>query len=493
MPDKRVRTRFAPSPTGFLHIGGVRTALYAQLLAKKHGGDFLLRVEDTDQARLVPGAVENLCRTLHQLDITPDEGVWLDENGAVTERGGYGPYTQSKRQAIHQKYAQELVAMDKAYPCFCTAERLDELRQTQEITKRPTGYDGHCRNLDKQEAQNRIANGEKHVIRLKLPKEGNVTIHDVIRGDVTFDWKLIDDQVIIKSDGMATYHLASMVDDHDMAITHVIRGEEWLSSAPKHVFIYESFGWELPVFAHLPLILNPDKSKLSKRQGDVAAEDYLQKGYLPQALINFLALLGWNPSGEREIYSHDELAELFNLEKINKAGAVFNLEKLNWLNNHYLRLLPDEEYLALINPHLPAEEQDHEFKQRIAFLFRERLTLPSEISAWSEFFFADKLDYSAVKLNWKDHSTDEAVERLKTAKTWIEELAEEQKHDASVIETIIKDKIQTQGWGNGDTLWPLRVALSGAEKSPSPFELIAAYGQKRSLARIDEALAFLLK
>ncbi len=493
MPDKRVRTRFAPSPTGFLHIGGVRTALYAQLLAKKHGGDFLLRVEDTDQARLVPGAVENLCRTLQQLNITPDEGVWLDENGVVMEHGEYGPYTQSKRQANHQKYAQELIAMDKAYPCFCTAERLEELRQTQEITKRPTGYDGHCRNLDKQEVQARLAKGEKHVIRLKLPQEGKVTVHDVIRGEVNFDWKLIDDQVIIKSDGMATYHLASMADDHDMGITHVIRGEEWLSSTPKHIFIYQAMGWELPVMAHLPLILNPDKSKLSKRQGDVAAEDYLQKGYLPQALINFLALLGWNPSGEREIYSHDELAELFNLEKINKAGAVFNLEKLNWLNNHYLRLLPDAEYLALINPHLPSEEQDHEFKQRIAFLFRERLTLPAEISAWSEFFFAEKLDYSAVKLNWKDHSTDEAVERLKTAKTWIEQLSEDQQFDVNTIETTIKNNLQAQGWSNGDTLWPLRVALSGAEKSPSPFELIATYGQKRSLARIDEALAFLLK
>lgn len=492
MTDKRIRTRFAPSPTGFLHIGGVRTALYAQLLAKKHNGDFLLRIEDTDQARLVPGSVENLCRTLKQLDITPNEGVWLDEQGAIIERGEHGPYTQSKRQARHQKYAQELMAKDKAYPCFCTPERLEELRRTQEITKRPTGYDGHCRNLDKQETQARIANGEKHVIRLKLPQEGKVTIHDVIRGEVTFDWKLIDDQVIIKSDGMATYHLASMADDHDMGITHVIRGEEWLSSAPKHVFLYQTMGWELPIMAHLPLILNPDKSKLSKRQGDVAAEDYLKKGYLPQALINFLALLGWNPSGEQEIYSHTELAELFNLEKINKAGAIFNLEKLNWLNNHYLRLLPEQEYLALIYPHLPAGA-DEEFKQRIAFLFRERLTLPSEIKAWSEFFFTDRLDYSGVKLSWKDHPESEAVERLKASRKWIEELTQDQEFDSKAIETSIKDKLQAQGWGNGDTLWPLRVALSGAEKSPSPFELLATYGQKKSLARIDEALACLLK
>lgn len=492
MPDKRVRTRFAPSPTGFLHIGSVRTALYAQLLAKKYNGDFLLRIEDTDQARLVPGSVKNLCRTLKQLDITPNEGVWLNEQGAIMEHGEFGPYTQSKRKSIHQKYAQGLVAMDKAYPCFCTSERLEELRRTQEITKRPTGYDGHCRNLDKQEAQNRIANGKKHVIRLKLPQEGSVTIHDVIRGDVIFDWRLIDDQVIIKSDGMATYHLASIADDHDMGITHVIRGEEWLSSSPKHVFIYQAFSWELPVFAHLPLILNPDKSKLSKRQGDVAAEDYLQKGYLPQALINFLALLGWNPSGEQEIYSHDELAELFNLEKINKAGAVLNPEKLNWLNNHYLRLLPEQEYLALIYPHLPAEA-DKEFKQRIAYLFRERLTLPSEIKNWSEFFFTNKLDYSKVKLNWKDHSKNETVERLEASKKWIEDLNQDQEFDAKIIETIIKDKLQAKGWGNGDTLWPLRVALSGIEKSPSPFELIATYGQKKSLARIDEALAFLLK
>jgi nondiscriminating glutamyl-tRNA synthetase len=387
MSEKRIRTRFAPSPTGYLHIGGVRTALYAEFVAKQAGGDFLLRIEDTDQSRYVEGAVESLCHAMKQLGIKPDEGVWLDDDGKIIQKGDHGPYIQSERKHIHQEYAKKLVEMDKAYYCFCTAERLDEVRKMQELTKRPTGYDGHCRNLSADEVQKRLEAGEAHVIRLKLPEEGSVTINDAIRGDVSFDWKLIDDQVIIKSDGMATYHLASMADDHDMKISHVIRGEEWLSSTPKHIFIYESFGWDLPVFAHLPLILNPDKSKLSKRQGDVAAEDYLKKGYLPEALINFLALLGWNPTADREIYTKQELIDLFDLSKVNKAGAVFQIDKLNWLNNHYLREMDLESYFDLVLPHLNAFKEDEDFKQRVAILYRERMVLPSDITDQSLYLF----------------------------------------------------------------------------------------------------------
>ncbi len=493
MAQKRVRTRFAPSPTGQLHIGGVRTTLYAEMLAKQSGGDFLLRIEDTDQSRFVPGATESLCRTLKRLGIEPNEGVWIDDNDQIIQKGDSGPYIQSQRKEKHQAYAKQLIDMDKAYYCFCTEERLTQMRQQQELTHQPTGYDGLCRKLDPAEAKRRVEAGEPHVIRLKLPKEGNVTVDDAIRGKVTFDWKLIDDQVIIKHDGMATYHLASMADDHDMQITHVTRAEEWLPSTPKHIFIYQAFGWELPVFAHLPQLVNADRSKLSKRQGDVSAESYLDKGYLPEALINFLALLGWNPKADQEIYTHDELIKLFDLSKINKSGAFFNQEKLDWFNNHYLRQKPADEYFTLVQPYLPSDEKDLDFKRRIALLFWERLNLPSEITGLSSFMFQASLDYSNVPLTWKDHPKEEAVERLKAAKSWIEQLDDSKLADVKNFEEQIKESIKNKGWGNGDTLWPLRVALSAQDKSPSPFELIVAYGKERSIKRIDEALAYLLK
>ncbi len=494
MTQKRVRVRAAPSPTGFIHVGNLRTFIYDDFLAKQSGGDFVLRIEDTDQERFVPGAIEKLILTLKRMGIEPNEGVWLaDDDKTIVQRGDHGPYIQSERKTRHQEVAKELLARDKAYYCFCTEERLGEMRKLQEAAHQPTGYDGHCRRIDKIEAEKRVAAGEEHVIRLKMPEEGAAVVNDIIRGTVKFDWKLVDDQVIVKKDGMATYHLAAMVDDHDMEITHILRGEEWLSSAPKHVFIFEAMGWEAPAFAHVPLILNPDRSKLSKRQGDVFAEQYLDKGYLPEALINFLALLGYNPKDDQEIYTREELTRLFDLSKVNKAGAIFNIEKLNWLNNHYLRQKSEADYLALVLPHLPAEETDADLKRRVALLFRERLVLPSEITALSTFIFLTHLDYSTASLTWKDRTKDEAIERLKTAKAWISELSDTDALDVSKVETTIKSKIVEKGWGNGDTLWPLRVSLSGLDKSPSPFELIATYGKNRALARIDDALAYLLK
>ncbi|MDD2785707.1 MAG: glutamate--tRNA ligase [Patescibacteria group bacterium] len=494
MAQKRIRLRAAPSPTGYMHIGNLRTYIYDLLLAKQTGGDFILRIEDTDQSRFVEGATVNLCKTLKRLGIVPNEGVWLAEDGeTLMQRGEFGPYIQSERKAKHQKYAQKLLDMDKAYYCFCTEDRLAEMRKLQEATHQPTGYDGHCRKLDIGEAKKRVEAGESHVVRLKLPKEGSVVIDDAIRGKVNFDWKLIDDQVIVKQDGMATYHLASMVDDHDMEITHVLRGEEWLSSAPKHIFIYQAFGWEVPIFAHLPLLLNPDRTKLSKRQGDVSVESYLDKGYLPQTLINFLALCGWNPSDKQEIYSIEELTRLFNLSKVNKSGAIFNLEKLNWLNNHYLREMDVNDYLKLVDMHLPRDEKDVDFKGRIALMFRDRLNVPSDITELSSFMFKSTLDYAATTLTWKDHSVEEAVERMETVRQWIEQIDDSKLKEVKSVEEDIKSKIVDKGWGNGDTLWPLRVALSGQDKSPSPFELIVAYGKERTLARIDEAVAYLLK
>ena len=493
MSDK-IRVRFAPSPTGFLHIGGLRTALYNELLARQSGGNFILRIEDTDRTRFVEGGIENICRSLKTMGITPDEGVWLDEKGQITERGEHGPYLQSERKDRHTAYAIRLMDMDKAYYCFCDEKRLAELRESQQLAHQPTMYDGKCRSLTRSEAEKRITAGEKYVIRLKLPKQGKVTAKDMIHGYISFDWALVDDQVIIKSDGFPTYHLANTCDDHDMGITHVIRGDEWIASLPKHLFIYEAFEWTPPKFAHLPLLLNPDRSKLSKRQGDVAVEDYLKKGYLPEALLNFIALLGWNPTGDREIYTHDELVKMFDLTKVNKSGAVFNIEKLNWLNEHYIRAMKDEDYLALVHPFVEDKTDDHQFADRVLLLVRDRVTLPSQIPDLTANFFKTDLDYSSVSLTWKSQTKEEAVTRLKGVQELLMEISE----DAFVRpgartehEKTIKGFITAQGWGNGDTLWPLRVALSGEEKSPSPWELLEVLGKERSLKRIAAAIHYL--
>jgi nondiscriminating glutamyl-tRNA synthetase len=309
-----IRTRFAPSPTGYMHVGNMRTALFSYLLAKHNGGTFLLRIEDTDKTRQVENGIEIILKSLYWGGIKPDEGVMLDEKGEITQKGKFGPYIQSERLLIYQKYAQELLDKGHAYYCFCSSERLEKLRDLQQKNKLPTGYDGECLKLKPDEALARVKAGDKYVVRLKMPKEGETVFTDLIRGEVRFQNKLVDDQVLIKADGFPTYHMAVVVDDHLMEITHVIRGEEWVSSAPKHIQLYKYLGWELPQFAHLPLLLNPDKSKLSKRQGDVAVEDYRKKGYLPEAIINFIAFLGWNPGTEKELFSMDELIKEFNPE-----------------------------------------------------------------------------------------------------------------------------------------------------------------------------------
>jgi exopolysaccharide biosynthesis WecB/TagA/CpsF family protein len=314
-----VRTRFAPSPTGFLHIGGLRTALYNYLYAKQHKGKFILRIEDTDQERLVPNAQQQLIQTLKSFNLEFDEGPGIE--------GKYGPYIQSQRLHLYQEYVQKLLDSKAAYYCFCTTERLQELREMQEQVHQPSKYDRHCLQLNIKEIEEKIKNNEPHVVRLRIP-EGHTSFNDLIRGEVSVDNQVLDDQIILKSDGYPTYHLANVVDDHLMKITHVIRGEEWIPSTPKHIILYQAFGWLPPEFSHLPLLLNADKSKLSKRQGDVAAEDYLQKGYLPEALLNFIALLGWNPGTDDEIFSLSELTTKFTLEKVQKSGAVFNIQKL---------------------------------------------------------------------------------------------------------------------------------------------------------------------
>ncbi len=489
MSDK-FRVRFAPSPTGFLHIGSLRSALYNELFAQHHGGTFILRIEDTDRARFVQGGIENICNSLKACGVIPREGVWLDEKGAIIERGEYGPYIQSQRIERHKAYAKKLVDTDKAYYCFCSELRLEELRKEQQLAGRPTLYDGKCRALTPAEAEKRIANSEPHVIRLKLPKQGTISAWDVIRDEIKFDWALIDDAVVIKTDGYPTYHLAATCDDHDMEISHVIRGEEWISSLPKHVFIYEAFGWTPPKFAHLPLLLNADHSKLSKRQNDVAVADYLNKGYLPSALLNFVALLGWNPTGDREIYTHEELTQMFDLAKVNKSGAVFNLEKLNWLNERYIKSMTAENYLTIVSPLVQDKTDDHSFADRCLLLVRDRVTLPGDVVALTQNLFKDKLDYSKASLTWKTQPKVQARERLQAVRELLEGVTDAdfvQSGARATFETDIKQLIANKGWGNGDTLWPLRVALSGEEKSPNPFELLETLGKRRSLDRIAAA------
>ncbi len=486
-----VRVRFAPSPTGYLHIGGLRTALYNELFARRHGGTFILRIEDTDRTRLVEDAIKGLCQSLERCGVIPTEGIWIDKKGEMIHRGDHEPYLQSERKEKHLAYAKQLVQMDKAYYCFCTSERLEELRKQQEMLKQPTMYDGRCRAIPLPEAEKRIAAGETHVIRLKLPRQGKISFHDEIRGPVEFEWALIDDQVIIKSDGFPTYHLAATCDDHDMEITHVIRGEEWVSSSPKHLFIFESFGWTPPKYAHLPLLLNADRSKLSKRQGDVAVEDYLAKGYLPEVLINFVALLGWNPSGDREIYTHEELGQLFDLSKVNKSGAVFNVEKLDWLNAQYLKTIPADRYLSLTNPFVDDKTNDHSFIDRALLLVRDRVVKPQDVFELTSNFFKDHLDYSGVSLTWKTQSKEDAKLRLQAVRDLLSAMSEDESQNVKLVEEKIKQLIAEKGWGNGDTLWPLRVSLSGQEKSPGPFELVAMYGRTRALSRLEDAIASL--
>jgi glutamyl-tRNA synthetase len=390
------------------------------------------------------------------------------------------------------KYAKDLIDKGLAYPCFCTEERLKKMREEQMEQKLPTRYDRMCRDLDPEEAKKRIAKGEPHVIRLALPTEGSVTFHDEIRDDVTFEWKEIDDQVIIKSDGMPTYHLASTCDDHDMGITHVIRGEEWLSSTPKHVFIYQSFGWDVPKFAHLPLLLNKDKSKLSKRQGDVAVEDFLNNGYLPEALLNFVALLGWNPTADREIYTHNELIELFELEKVNRAGAVVNFEKLDWLNAQYLRGKSEEEFLAYVKPELDKLTEDAELEHRIAHVIRDRvekLSDAAEVAA--ELIGSNETTPDAAMLPWKSQEPNDAAKKLHGIRELLLLMPASDWTSPETLEAKIKTMIADHRWRNGEALWPLRVALSGKKQSPPPFDLLYVYGHDRSLKRIDRAIGLL--
>lgn len=478
--EKQLRVRFAPSPTGFLHVGGLRTALYNYLFAKGRDGKFVLRIEDTDQSRKVEGAVENLVETLQWSGLNYDEGPGKE--------GDFGPYVQSQRLGIYQTHAKQLIDSGKAYYCFCTQERLNEVRKQQMARKLDPKYDRYCRTIPQLEASKRKESGERCVVRMKVPLDGELTFEDTIRGNVTIAYQMLDDQVLIKSDGYPTYHLGVVVDDHLMQISHVIRGEEWLPSTPKHILLYQYFGWELPIFAHLPLLLNPDKSKLSKRQGDVAVEDYKAKGYLPEAITNFVAFLGWNPGDEREIFSLDQLVKEFSLERVGKSGAVFNLEKLDWLNFQHLRRKPESEVLSLLKDELKRTDfaeatLSDDYLLKIIRAMRDRATFVRDFVDRCPYFFQSPKQYEpdVVKKRW----THEAPDRLKVLVAEFSGLSNPAKEEYEASLHRVAERLNIK---NSDLIHPLRLAVSGVGAGPGLFDILVILGKEEIVRRINAAV-----
>ncbi len=489
--ERELRVRMAPSPTGFVHVGTLRTVLYDALFAQKNGGKLVLRIEDTDQSRKVEGSVENLLEVLAWAGILHDEGPVI-ENGTITEKGGYGPYTQSKRLEIYKEHVNLLLEKGHAYHCFCTSERLDEMRALQQKMKQPPMYDRTCAQLNSEDVNKRIAAGEKYVVRMRVPRGEEVVVDDLVRGKVVFQTDTIDDQVIMKSDGYPTYHLAVVVDDHLMNISHVIRGEEWLPSTPKHIILYNMFGWPLPQFAHLPLLLNPDKSKLSKRQGDVAVEDYRAKGYLPQALVNFVAFLGWHPGKgeEREIFSYDELVDKFDFSGVHKSGAIFDIDKLNKVNSHYIKQLSLEDLYAITKSFfenkkyyadMDVEHRD-DMMRRVLAVEQDRLHVLSAVGDDNPFFFEEPVVESEF-LRWKKNTDKQTIEALTKAQSIL--MAHPEEWTRENLESVL---MEAAGEKRGDFLWPLRAALTGAKFSPSPIDCAWVLGREKALKRIQKAL-----
>lgn len=498
---KQVRVRFAPSPTGPLHIGGVRTALFNYLFAKKHNGVFYIRIEDTDQNRFVPGAEAYILEALEWLGISPDETIGKNEK--------FGPYRQSERKELYKQYADQLIESGWAYYAFDTAEELDELRKVAEAEGKTFIYNHTNREqlstslkLSKEEVDTKIANGEAYVIRFKTPVGETLHLKDIIRGDIKFETSLLDDKVLYKSDGMPTYHLANIVDDHLMETSHVIRGEEWLPSLPLHELLYKAFGWEAPEFAHLPLILKPvGNGKLSKRDGDKLgfpvfpldwqdptsgekSSGYRERGFYPETVVNFLALLGWNDGTDQEIFSLEELVEKFDLTRVHKAGAKFDPEKNKWFNQHYLKLQSDADLAKAYQVILKDNgiEATDAYVEKVVGLIKERATFVADFYELSDFFFVKPTEYDAKALkNWKEDTSDimtQVSEVIKGIETF----------EAKNIESIVKDWINEQGIGMGKVMQPLRLSLVGAVKGPDLFDIIEMIGKEETIERIAIAV-----
>lgn len=473
-----IRLRFAPSPTGFLHIGNLRSALFGYLLSKSLGGDFLLRIEDTDQKREVEGAVESLIKIMDWVGIKFDEGPHLP--------GKFGPYVQTQRLNIYNEHSEKLLKEGKAYRCFCTEQRLTEMREKQQAEKLPPRYDRACRSLSIEESDTRAKNGEAYVIRQKMPLEGEVKVYDELRGEISFKNSDLDDHVLIKSNGIPTYHFASVIDDHLMEISHVTRGDEWLPSFPKNILLYKAFDWTPPKFIHLPLILNKGGGKLSKRQGDVFVEDYRQKGYLPEAIINFCALLGWHPKTEQEIFTLTELVQEFSVDGMGISPAVFDLDKLNYYNGYYIREKTDEELAILCRPYLEENGINTEKidLNKVMKVSRDRLKTLADISSLAHYFFQEPR-YEEALLAWKDVSFEKAKDNIKELEVILENIQENDWTKEHLEEEVFM-YLKTNDKKNGDYLWPWRVCLSGEKNSPSPFEIAWVLGKQGTLDRMKK-------
>ncbi|MFC1899315.1 glutamate--tRNA ligase [Chloroflexota bacterium] len=479
-----IRTRFAPSPTGFPHVGNIRTALFAWLFARHNNGSFIVRIEDTDVARRVDGAVDSIINSLNWLGIDWDEGP---------EKGGkYGPYFQSQRLEKYKEAAKQMITQGDAYYCYCSSERLKKMREDQQKHKQPPGYDRLCRDLTESERKQKETEGITPVVRFKTPLEGEIKFHDLIWGDLEFNLSTLDDFVMSKSDGYPTYHLANVVDDHLMEISHVIRAEEWLSSAPRHILMYRSLGFTPPQLAHLPMILGPDRSKLSKRHGSVSVSEYYEQGYLPQAMMNFLALLGWSLDDKTELLSREELIDNFSLERINRNGAIFNQEKLTWMNGIYIRNLSAEAFYHVAEPYLMMDRDtgqavitDPEYVERILPLVQERTKTLAEIVGLIQYFFTDNLHYDTKSLIGKNMTRENTITTLNVAQ---ERLAQQDKFDEETLEILLRPLAAELELKPGQLFGALRTAVSGRTATPPLFQMMAVLGKDLSMKRINEAI-----
>ncbi len=476
-----VRTRFAPSPTGFMHLGGLRTALYNYLYARKMGGKFILRIEDTDQERFVEGATEVIYDTLKECGIDWDEGP--DIGGPV------GPYVQSERKEMYLPYAKQLVEKGAAYYCFCTKEELDERRAAAEARGEVFKYDKHCLHLSPEEVQQKLDAGVPYVIRLNAPTTGETTYDDVVFGKVTFPNDTLDDMVLIKADGMPTYNFANVIDDHLMGITHVMRGMEYLSSTPKYNLLYEAFGWEIPEYVHLTTVMRDAQHKLSKRDGDAYYSDYIAKGYLKGALINYLALVGWNPGDDREFFTMDELIDAFDIHRLNKSPGIFDIDKLNWMNGQYIARMDFEDYLKMVTPWfdqvLAGKQMDY---RRLAQLMQSRTEVfcqvPDKIRFLAEMPDYDLSLYFNKKMKTSPETAGAALDLARGVLADIDNWNEQEIHDR------VMAKIAENGMKNGAVLWPLRIAISGQENTPGgAFEIAYLLGKEETLRRLDASRA----
>ncbi len=483
METQEVRTRFAPSPTGYMHIGNLRTALYAYLIAKSKGGKFILRIEDTDQERYVDGAVDVIYKTMKDTGLIHDEGPDIG--------GDYGPYIQSERRSIYKEYAEKLVETGHAYYCFCTKERLEELRRRQTVMKVPTKYDGHCSKLSKEEIEANIKAGIPYVIRQKVPQYGKTTFHDEVFGDITVENAILDDNVLLKADGLPTYNFANVIDDHLMHITHIIRGSEYLSSTPKYNLLYEAFGWEIPKYIHVSPVMKDNGKKLSKREGDASYEDFINKGYLKEAVVNYIALLGWAPGDEREKFTLAELVDAFDIKGISKSPAIFDEKKLAWLNGEYIRELTPEKFHEDALPYYKGVITNPEIDLKaVSELLQPRCERLSDIPEQVDFF--DKLPeydrelYTHKKMKTNPENSLEALKEVLPVLEGIDDWTKENIHDR-LIELVQKLELK-----NGRILWPVRVAVSGKAFTPGGgVELAAILGKKETIERIKKGIELL--